>query len=1197
MPETQPEMAFPSTRKGQICSTLQAIFAGFFGVNPSEVNINASFIELGADSLFLLQVTQILQTRFGLTIPFRSLIEGLSTIDALAEYIERELPPENVTVSSQDPAPLIDTDLLEAQDEPAEPLYQKSDPTAGSVLEKVVAQQLDVMNRQFDIMARQLSLLNNGNGVAQDKARLETVRKRVVATSESLNLAQANSALPKQQSTNAEPFVADQPIASKETQFNPKTFVAFQPIQIEPARELTPTQQRHLDDLISRLTKRTQESKRLAQAHRQALADSRMTASYRHLWKEMVYQILVDRGAGARVWDIDGNEYVDIAMGFGSLLFGHSPSFVTKALHEEISKGIRIGPKTDHAGRAADLICELTGMERAAFCNSGTEAVMTALRLARASNGRSKIALFTGSYHGTFDGVMVRGQHKPDGRLRATPLAPGVPSTMMDDVLITNYCDPESLLILKEHSNELAAVLVEPQQSRRPDMQPDAFLRELRWFTQEANIPLIFDEVVTGFRMHPGGIQGLLGIKADITTYGKAVGGGLPIGVIAGKSRYLDAIDGGMWSYGDSTYPSEKQTFFAGTFFQHPFVMAVVEAVLNQIKAEGPDLYLQLEERTNHIVDALNDFFQKQYTQIRVGHFKSLFNFLFPPEQKYSDLLFYHLLDKGVFTAETRVCFLSTAHTMQDAEQVIRAVKESVIEMREGGFLPGPDQRSGVDGSRLRSSSAAVINATVSSDEIKQSQTGSFRIMAVTEAQKGLWVLTQMGGDSACAFNESLNLILRGPLNVEAMRRAFEKVIQRHESLRTSFSVDGDYQRIAPTISIDIPLIDISHISKSEREDSLKHLLSTEVSTPFDMLNGPLLRAQIVKLDEEEHALLFTAHHIIIDGLSLAVIQTELGAIYKAEREGESLQLPEPAQFSHYVEWQAGQEQSPERQAAESYWIKQFEGALPILDLPADFARPVVQTYSGARKSTKFDPSLYAELKRLSARQGVTMYMVLLAAFKTLLHHLTEQDDLVVGVHSAGQMNAGANDVVGFCINMLPLRSRMSDDPTFSQFLKIVKRNLLDAYTHQSYPFARLIKRLNIRREPDRPPLISVVFNIDRMESFPEFAGLKVEPIQNPTIFARFDLLWNITHADNSLILNCTYNSDLFDARTIERWQSAYVMLIRIVTERADVKMGELKGMLLESSRQDQLRQEKELEESNLRKLGRIERKAILLTS
>ncbi len=271
-----------------------------------------------------------------------------------------------------------------------------------------------------------------------------------------------------------------------------------------------------------------------------------------------------------RAWDLDGNEYVDVLNGFGMNLFGWQPDFLRERLHERIEQGYEIGPQHVLAGEAARLFCQIAGTERAAFCNTGSEAVMGTMRIARTVTGRSTIAMFAGAYHGIFDEVIVRGTRS----LRSVPAAPGIMPEAARNILVLEYGTEESLRILRERAHELAAILVEPVQSRRPDFQPVDFLRELREITTASGSLLIFDEVVTGFRAHPRGVQGVFGIQADLGSYGKAVGGGFPIGVIAGKREYMDALDGGHWEYGDDSVPSVGVTYFAGTFVRHPLALA-----------------------------------------------------------------------------------------------------------------------------------------------------------------------------------------------------------------------------------------------------------------------------------------------------------------------------------------------------------------------------------------------------------------------------------------------------------------------------------------------------------------------------------------------------------------------------------------------------------------------------------------------
>jgi glutamate-1-semialdehyde 2,1-aminomutase len=363
----------------------------------------------------------------------------------------------------------------------------------------------------------------------------------------------------------------------------------------------------HLEALIDRYTKRTQASKRYAQTYRPVMADkSSLGLGFSPELKEMCYPIVVERAAGSKLWDIDGNEYVDILMGLGINLLGHNPAFVKEAIATQLEKGFPMGAQAELAGEVAQLICELTGAERVTFSNTGTEAIMTAIRIARAATNRTKIAVFTNSYHGHSDSTLVRAslaeyakqaaRRKIERKIasgswlgwllrpiqaglksslnpKAVPAASGIPASMAKDVLVLDYGNPQSLEVIKAYQQQLAAVLVEPVQSRCPERQPREFLQQLRQVTKNSRIALIFDEMVTGFRVHPGGAQAWFGIDADIVTYSKIVGGGLPMSVIAGKAAYLDRIDGGQWNYGDDSAPQFKTTFFAGTFCKHHLLL------------------------------------------------------------------------------------------------------------------------------------------------------------------------------------------------------------------------------------------------------------------------------------------------------------------------------------------------------------------------------------------------------------------------------------------------------------------------------------------------------------------------------------------------------------------------------------------------------------------------------------------------
>ena len=452
-------------------------------------------------------------------------------------------------------------------------------------------------------------------------------------------------------------------------------------------------QKKYLQQFIADYNECTKTSKELTQNYRFTLADSRVPAGFNLVLKEMCYPIVAKKSCGSRIWDVDENEYVDVTMGFGINLFGHNPSFVKTALVEQLEQGIHLGPQTELAGEVAELIAEMTGMERVAFSNTGTEAVMSAIRIARAATNRNKIAIFSGSYHGHSDGTLVEVK-EINGSLQIGPTVPGVPPRMAEDVLVLDYGNPKSLELIEAYKQELAAILVEPVQTSRADLQPKEFLHQLRQLTTELGIVLIFDEMVTGFRIHPGGAQAWFGVAADIATYGKIVGGGLPIGVIAGKAAYMDKIDGGMWNYGDTSFPQIETTFFAGTHCKHPLSLAAAKAVLKYLKTEGATLQSNLNQRTAEFVNILNAYFEAEKIPVKMIGFGSLFGPASSGNTTNSEqslplglsLLTYHLIKRG-FLSRGGSGFLSTAHTDEDINYIIQAVKDSINDLRSGCLL------------------------------------------------------------------------------------------------------------------------------------------------------------------------------------------------------------------------------------------------------------------------------------------------------------------------------------------------------------------------------------------------------------------------------------------------------------------------------------------------------------------------------
>lgn len=708
--------------------------AEHLGEQPDRIPADAPFFDLGADSLLMINMLRELETGFGVRVPMRELFEQLDTPQLLGEAIVQRMDPARITAlfrpaaTQSSPAPdpsqpgakpqlIAPPPPAFAVQAVAEPLLTVPSPTplaaqptggpppehptaataadaaplsthdstdpagaATGAAAAVAHAQLELMGRFADLMSQQLA------AVTEPPAATPPVPQQPSTAHPSPVPAQrgpaADGTTPAATSVNGSSATASSGSPGGAGQLGPRP---LGPVAGMSGGRLDDRQQAHLADLIRRYTAKTAASKRVTQQQRARLADSRAVVGFRGATKEMLYPIAARRAQGAHLEDIDGNGYVDITMGFGTLLFGHEPAFLTDAVNGFLADGLRLGPRSVETGEAAQLLCELTGMDRAAFSTSGTEANSAAFRLARAHTGRSVIVTFDGSYHGHFDAVL--GRSVRDGaRTRTVGVSAGIPDSAVADMLVLPYGDPRSLEQIAAGAARIAAVVVEPVPSRHPDRQPVEFVRALRELCDRHGIVLMFDEMLTGFRPHPQGAQGVFGVRADLATYGKVIGGGFPIGAIAGRADIMDWIDGGFWRYGDDSRPEQDTTFFGGTYIQHPVSMVAAKAVLTRLRERGPALQDTLNRHTDRLARELNAFCAEQEFPLRVHHFGSLFRFASTTNL---DLLFNHLLLAGVHVWEWRNFFLSDAHTDADVDFVADAVRQSLLELRGGGFLPG----------------------------------------------------------------------------------------------------------------------------------------------------------------------------------------------------------------------------------------------------------------------------------------------------------------------------------------------------------------------------------------------------------------------------------------------------------------------------------------------------------------------------
>jgi amino acid adenylation domain-containing protein len=1098
-----------AARRSSLQNELVAMLEELSGETIGEADLETSFLELGFDSLFLGRFVQQLQARFGVEVTFRQLLSDLPCVAALTDRVLADLPAE-VAAPAPVAAQVAQAAPAALPAAPVAPLLQAPAANAAfaaapsSLIESVVRDQLQAMQQ---LMRDQLQALQ-GQGPAASQA---AVAPAVAAAPTPVAPAVAAPAAPP--ASAKEVVIADD---------RPSRFNVYKPGAHSVKSDVTAEQQAHIDALIARSAERTARSKAMTQDFRKVLADPRAASGFRAEWKEMVYPIACERAQGSRIWDVDGNEYIDIVNGFGQTFFGHAPDFVVDAVNAQLARGFAIGPQTELAGETAALFSELTGNERVTFCNTGSEAVMAALRVSRTVTGRNKVVVFNGAYHGQFDEVLVKGARTS---MRSLPVAPGIPAESVANMTVLPYGTPESLEWIREHASELAAVVVEPVQSRHPELQPKEFLKELRAITEASGTAFVFDEVVTGFRMHPAGMQSVFGVRADLATYGKVVGGGLPIGILAGKARFMDALDGGMWQYGDDSVPEVPPTFFAGTFVRHPLVMAAVLAVLRHVKAQGPAMQEAVSARTAGLVARLNTEFERRGLSSKVESFGSMFYFSLAHEDKLASLIYYHLRNRGIYVLEGFPCFLTTAHSEADVERVFEAFVQSFDELQSAGIFCPAD---------------AAVHAPAAQGPSE---------VAPTEEQTEIWLAAQLSDEASCAFNESVTLKMTGTLDEAAFTSTWQQIVARHDALRASFSPTGELMRIAPEATFAYAVSDLS-ARPAETQAVLETLVDRDARTPFDLVNGPVARGHLVRLAPDSHAFIFTSHHIVCDGWSVNVILDEFAQLYAAACKGEKLELQAPYGFARYAQAQHERD-AAEHAKVEAYWLAQFQEPVRPLELPTDRPRASLRSFSGATRSTAIDATLYRAVKKAGARQGCTLFVTLLTSFQALMGRFADQTDVVVGVPTAGQSLLEGEIVVGHCVDFLPIRGQWSADTQLSELLQTVKKRVLDAYEHQSYTFGTIVRKLALAREQNRLPLAEIQFNLERLSDRLQLQGLSVDVVPNPKAFVNFDLFLNVIESEAGLRLDCDYNTDLFDAETIDRWLGYYRTLLEALAADA----------------------------------------------
>ena len=1054
-PRSMSKTARPDTLRAAVTAAVSEVT----GIAPDALDPRASLITLGLDSTLFMQLKSAVRRRHGVDLPNGLFFEAGTSIESLSAHIGERLPP----------APIDDPAI-----EPT--LTPDTAPPPASEIARLMTDQLaalaELTRRQLDTLAR-LGLTAPAPSPAPPRPA------------------------PLQPAPST-PSQAPAPPAD--------IFVPYRPIRRDPP---APTGH-HLAELIHRTDAATPTSKARTDADRHVFANNRNIAGFTPATKELTYQIIADRAHGPFIWDLDGNRYIDLTMSFGASLLGHDNPLIADAIRDQMSRSFAVGPITEPAAGVARRISALTGHERVAFYNSGTEAVMVALRLARTATGRPRVVIFEGAYHGMFEGVLAIPRRGTDGQ--AAPMAPGVPESMVADTLVLPYDNPAALDAIARHGDTIAAVLVEPVQSRRPDNQPREFLHALRALTHRLGCALIFDEVVTGFRTGPDGAQGWFGVRADIATYGKVIGGGLPIGVVAGAARYLDGVDGGPWRFGDDSAPEKTNTFVAGTFCSHPLSMAAARAVLDHLADRGPLLHVELDARTRNLCARLNTLFADAELPIHTVQFGSLFRFVMPRPY---ELLYPRLLTEGIYIWEGRNCFLSTAHGDAEIDAIVAAVGRAAAWLAQAIAPTETDPAPGRFG---------------------------VRYLPATAAQRAMHArATRPGGEGA--YHVPLTLRLRGPLRIAAIATAVAALVHRHASLRTCFTTDPDgtlWQRVHPVgdWSFTTAARQPSHATDAtEATDAFIARFIEDITRPFDLSHPGLVRCGIATLAPDDHLLVLDVHHLVCDGISIDLLNDELWTLYAG-----GAPPPPAADPTDFAAWERDHLQGPRAEADAAYWRAKLAGARPM-SFPADHDEPERRFEAAIEAIHLADPTA---LRTFARAHAVTLHTLLAAIFRVFARAISGQDEICFGSPTAGRPDERFDRTVGLFIGVILHRAQLDGRQTFTDVLEETRRDIPAMLDAQHLPFERLTALLGAR--PEAPPF-EIGFSYEasptraRRSIHTASHALIIEPHALPPRAISMHFVCECHDDGRELNLRFAYNPRRHHPPTVAGWATTFTRL------------------------------------------------------
>ena len=1082
--QTSPKAPDSSNKEKGLQYVKEDIFNFIFeklGHDIGNIDVNSTFLELGADSIFLLNSITFIQNKYDVKLSISELFEQFNTVDKLSRHINDNMTPLANSLKNET--------YVEESINDKNQLRKNSRSTSSGQLESIIGIQTDAATKVATEMQ------------AETLANIVKIQLSAVLS----------------QDYPSEVIHKDNPLPIRQKNV-PSDLFNSQP----NAQALSLQQKNYLEQLINRYNKKTAKSKNLGKESIYKVGDFRNTVNFRPELREAFYPIFSEKAYGPYITDIDGNEYVDLCCGFGVNFFGHNPEFLREVIIEQVNKGFHLGTQNPKVNLLAQKICQTTKSERITFCNSGTEAVMTAIKFARAVSGKEKVVIFKNAYHGHYDGVLGI----PSGNdSKCLPMAPGISSASVTDLVIFNYGDETTLEYLGKNQASIAAVIIEPVQSRNPDLQPFKFLQQLRGRASSLDIPFILDETITGFRTANGGINSILSLNADIIVYGKMIGGGLPIGIVCGKSRFIDSVDGGASLIKEQ---NARKTFSAGTFCKHPLAMASGLAVINQLIENGDALRKKVEQNTSNLCKELNSIFQRHQLPIEVVSFSSMFRFKYLGNSSYlfqaldMDLFYLEMNYNGVFVWEGRTCFLSTTHQEKELSRIIEAVETAATNVKDGGFFANNAAN------KKHASTQPTLNQ-----------------VDLTEDQVEILALSKLSDEASLAFTLIGGFKLAGKLDENYIRRVVEILIAKHPILSSKINVSG--KRIEENDYLNQGLNKVLNLWPTLRNKKNIGEILTEIKTrPLNMDEEPLWKVDYINIDEGGSCIIFSAHHVAVDGFSLSLLMEEFEQTYANLESRTAFDVAGSSTRNLNTIFNAFPK--PDLQS-ETYWKEMLYDYKTNIVFPGFKYDSLSYSYSAHETIKTLQGGLSEKVKAYARKENLTPFVVLFGAYAYWIQELTGTRDIIIGIPTARREEPQIAAEIGNFANLLPIRFTEKNKFKLTDYLNELKLKLIKAYQNQYSPYATIKNALS---NPDsQRKLCQITFNAERPIELDKFCEHNAKWLEFGEYFNAFELSCNWLLSEKSSQIQLIGPKNRVDKTDLDNMASGYLAVVEnMVSEK-----------------------------------------------